>query len=139
MELVDREKWNRDNHIHRAGYTSYYKYTIKIEKFINDGKVPNSFQLSENSPNISNILDNIEHMLNISIHGSWEGAAERLIRVLFYNDEDKIKVLCELLNTKDDSNGIIVYELIMNRFNEFKTNKDYEKILQNMSNSINNA
>ena len=134
MELVNKEEWNRDNHIHKAGH-GIYQYTIKIDKLINEGKVLGSFQ----SNNISNILTKIENMLNISMHGSWEGAAERLIVILFYNDKNKIETLCELLNTKDDSNGIIVYELIINRFNEFKTNKDYEKILQNMSNSINNA
>lgn len=73
--------------------------------------------------------------------GPWYKVLNRLLPLLFcYEDEIEAKnSVFKLLENPDDSNVIMAYELIMNRFNEFKTNKDYEKILQNMSNSINNA
>lgn len=110
----------------------------------NDIVLKNSFRFYgtnwENMNNLCMYFNRIFHNKSFT-DGYWYEVLNRVLPLLFcYEDEIEAKnSVFKLLENPDDSNVIMAYELIMNRFNEFKTNKDYEKILQNMSNSINNA
>lgn len=118
MKIIDVNKYRN---------LKVYKTTHHVNdiRYINTIITPHTLSLRIKEPELENIrviISDVEKIYNIAIHGSMNGAFERLIYVLFDDNPDMISVIINLLESEDKANHIIATQLIINRFKEFKIN-----------------
>lgn len=94
---------------------------VNATRYINTIITPHTLSLRIMEPELEDIraiISDVERIYKIAIHGTMDGAFERLVYILFDDNPDMISVVINLLESEDKANHIIAIQLITDKFKE---------------------
>ena len=111
--------------IHTYRNLEVYKRTHHVNgnRYINTIITPHTLFsriMESEHENIRVIISDVERIYKIAIHGSIDGAFERLVYILFDDNPDMISTIINLLESEDKANHIIATQLITDKFKQVK-------------------